>query len=326
MKIRQAAAALCICAAAGLTGCGVKSGGSIDGLTQEEQERQAISQWFSVGITDSDDFPDLKDYQYYARALGKDKDFFLERGMWEVFYSEEMNINREIDEKALYLIRLDPEKLLEIYAERNECTVDEICAELSLTAEQLYYNWGYTASAADYSKNHKKGLSAYSEMEAKIFGRDNGENRQTVMSTHFLSIDTDGNSIAYLSEPPEEIGIRQRDMLHVTTKDTYDYSIYTEEERNPAFAVNGIGIRRVLPLSLPNAWYEAQDKDITVMFNASPFSYGCTDEDKIAYIVQEESEITEEMPASDTESETTAEIEETSESETSGITGEEVDN
>lgn len=317
MKIRQAAAVLCICAA-GLTGCGVKSGNGVDGLTQEEQERQAINQWFSSGITDSDDFPDLKDYQYYARTLGKDKDFFLDREMWEVFYSEEMNINREIDEKGIYLIRLDPNKLLDIYAERNECSVDEICGELSLTAEQLYYNWGYTASSVDYSKNHKNGLSAYSEAEARIFGRDNGENRQTVMSTHFLSIDTaDGNSVAYLSAAPEEAGIRQKDMLHVTTKISCDYSIFTDEEKNPAFFVNGIGIRRVLPMSLPNAWYDALDNDITVMFNASPFSYGCTDEDKIEYFVTEDTETTEsdvteeseETEAGDTESEASAETE-----------------
>ncbi|MCM1524502.1 MAG: hypothetical protein NC120_08610 [Ruminococcus sp.] len=268
-------------ATAGLTACSQQTQTADISLTQEERELAAIREWFAADITDEEEFPDKKDYQYYARAVGLDKDAFLSAEMWEVFYSENININRDVDEKAVYLIRLDPNKLLEIYAENNDTTVERVCGKLSLTPEQLYYNFGYTATAVNYSKNHKDGKAAYSADEAEIFGIDNGENRQTVMSTHFLTVDLeDDYSVTYSNTIPE-MEIRQRDILRSTTKMTYNYSEYTEDEKNPAVIINGIGIRRVLPLSVPNGWINAEDKDITVMFNASPFSYGCTDSDKV---------------------------------------------
>ncbi len=259
-------------------------------LSQEEKELNAVSKWFE-SMTDEEEFSDTKEYQYYARTLGLEKDAFLTADMWEVFYSPEININRDIDEKAYYLIRLDPKKLIDIYAANNECTADEICKRLSLTADQIYYNFGYTVSSSDYANNHEDGKATYSQTEAEIFGADNGEDRKVVMSTHLLTVDiSDGNSVTYSTEA-KELKIRQRDMLRSTTKETYDYSSYTDEEKNPAFKVNGIGIRRVLPLSVPNAFNGAADTDITVMINQSPFSYGCTDADKI--IFKTESEVSE---------------------------------
>ena len=279
------------CIAVIMTGCTVQNNAD-SGIPQEEQEIRAVVEWFSESMTDEDKFPDVKDYQYYARSLGLEKDAFLNADMWEVFYNEEININREIDGIADYLIRLNPEKLIEIYARNNNCTTDEICKKLSLTYDQLYYNFGCTASSVDYTKNHKDNKSAYSELEADIFGRDNGENRQIVLSTHILAVDVeDGNSVTY-SEGTEQLTILRRDLLKSTTKLTHNYSEYTEEEKNPAFYVNGVGIRRVLPLSIPNAYREAVDTDITVMLNLSPCSYGCTDEDKVIFPV-EESEVEE---------------------------------
>lgn len=273
-----------------MSGCMAQSDPE-EGLTQEEKELNAVSEWFSDSMTDEEEFSDTKEYQYYARTLGLEKDAFLSADMWEVFYSPDININREIDEKAYYLIRLDPKKLMDIYAENNNCTANDICGKMSLTADQLYYNWGYTVSAADYADNHEDNKATYSKLESDIFGQHNGENRQTVMSTHFLVVDiADGNSVTYLSEATE-LNIRQRDFLRSTTEETYDYSAYTVEEKEPAFSVNGIGIRRVLPLSIPNAFADAADSDITVMVNQSPFSYGCTDADKI--IFNTESEVSE---------------------------------
>lgn len=287
MKILTAA----IAAAVMLSGCTVQKANTDTELTQEEKEIKAVSKWFSNSMTDEEEFPDTKEYQYYARTLGLEKDAFLSADMWEVFYNPDININREIDEKAYYLIRLDPKKLLEIYAENNGCTSEEICNRLSLTSDQIYYNFGYTVSAANYTKNHEDGKAAYSQLEAEIFGADNGEDRQIVMSTHFLTVDiADGNTVTYSTEA-KELKIRQRDILRSTTKETYNYSAYTDDERNPAFSVNGIGIRRVLPLSIPNAFKDASDADITVMINQSPFSYGCTIDDKI--ILPVESEVSE---------------------------------
>lgn len=281
---------LSVLAVALMTGCMAQSDPDVE-LTQEEKELNAVSEWFSDSMTDEEEFSDTKEYQYYARTLGLEKDAFLSVDMWEVFYSPDININRDIDEKAYYLIRLDPKKLIDIYAENNSCTANDICRKMSLTADQLYYNWGYTVSAADYADNHEDNKATYSKLESDIFGQHNGENRQVVMSTHFLVVDiADGNSVTYLSEA-KELKIRQRDILRSTTKETCDYSAYTSEEKESAFSVNGIGIRRVLPLSIPNAFEGAADSDITVMVNQSPFSYGCTDADKI--IFKAESEVSE---------------------------------
>ncbi|MDE7295513.1 MAG: hypothetical protein K2N72_13905, partial [Oscillospiraceae bacterium] len=100
-----------------------------------------------------------------------------------------------------------------------------------------------------------------------------------------------GNRVKYSDSIPE-MEIRHRDIIRSTTKMTYNYSEYTEEEKNPALYINGIGIRCVMPLSVPNGWRAAEDKDITVMFNSSPFSYGCTDKDKII-LSEKESEVSE---------------------------------
>ncbi len=272
-----------------LTGCTAQTVED-ENIPQEEKERAAIASWFAESMTDEEAFPDVKDYQYYARAVGLDKDAFLTADMWEIYYSDSVNINRDVDEKAIYLIRLDPYKLLDIYASNNNKTAEQICKELAVTQEQLYYNFGYTATAVDYDKNHKDNKVSYSEKEKQFFGASNGENRQTVMSTHFLTVDiSDGNTVTYMGEIPE-MEIKQRDMLKSTTEQTFNYSEYTEEEKNPAFVINGIGIRRVIPLSVPNGRTGAVDTDITVMFNQSPFSYGCKDEDKITIAESEVSE------------------------------------
>ena len=44
-----------------------------------------------------------------------------------------------------------------------------------------------------------------------------------------------------------------------------------------------MGIRRVLKLNIPNLWSKSVEKDIdtdaSLMFNMSPYSYGCTKDD-----------------------------------------------
>ena len=149
--------AIFLTAAVTMTGCTNQKAEETVVLSQQEKEIAAVAEWFSESMTDAEDFPDIKDYRYYARAVGLDKDALLTADMWEVFYNEEININREIDGKAIYLIRLDPYKLLEIYAANNNSTVERVCESLSLTSEQLYYNWGYTAASVNYTKNHKDG-------------------------------------------------------------------------------------------------------------------------------------------------------------------------
>lgn len=293
-----------------LSGC-ISSGSGTDDIPEEEKEKQAIVSWFEENA-DEETFPDLKDYRYYARTLGLDKDHFLAINMWEVFYNDTININRDIDEKAIYLIRLDPNKLLEIYAENNDCSPSDICNEMSITPEQLYYNFGYTVGSVDYSSNHAKNLADYSDAENSIFGKDNGENRECVFETHSLVIDLSDYSVTY-TDISDTLYIRRRDMLHDndTNRIRYNYSEYAEAERNAAFTVNGIGIRSILPLSIPNAWNGAEDRDISVMINRSPFAYGCTDEDKIDFSDHFETEDTA------AESEAVSEFDVTGESEVS---------
>ncbi len=278
-------------AAVMLTGC--MSTSADDELTPQEKELKAVRSWFENDMTDEDEFSDLTDYQYYSRTIGLEKNDLLSPEMWEVYYSESININKEIDGTAIYLIRLNPDKLLEIWAENSSMTVDGICSELGTNRDELYYNFGYSANSVGYAKNHKENKVSYSETEERIFGADNGENRQTVFSTHFLKVNIAGRYGVTYAGTDENFDIKQRDLLKSITKPkTYNYSDYSPQEYSPAFVTNGVGIKRILPLSLPNGWANAADTDVTLMFNMSPFSYGCTDEDRIDIFAEETPENT----------------------------------
>lgn len=262
----------------------------ITSVTEEEipeidytGERRAIANWFN-NMSDSEYFPDIKNYQYYARALDRDSELFLSPDMWEIYYSEELNRNREIENKAVYLIRLNPQKLIEIYAERNGCSESEICKKMTATKAQLYYNWGYTATSNEYEDRHSNNKVSYSEDEETIFGIHNNEDRTVVMRTHQLTIDlADSNAITYNSKPSDKLRLNRRDRLQFFSDIECSYSSYTDTERSALLTVNGIGIRAVIPLSLENGAAEIseEDKAIVPMINVSPFSYGCTDSDRI---------------------------------------------
>lgn len=247
-----------------------------------DSDKMAID-WFIEDMTDSETFSDVNDYQYYARTLGLEKDYFLNPEMWEVFYNEDININKDIDGKEYYLIRLNPYKLLSVYAENNNTDVEKICDKLSVSPAQLYYNWGYNPVSVDYGSKHEKNTATYSEDEQKIFGAYNGENRNIVMSTHLLIVDNAETTCKYQSSVTSSLSIRRRDKLQAFTEISPLYSAYTEAEKSSAFTVNGIGVRAVIPITLSNAWNEALDfdKEVTAIINVSPYSYGCTDEDII---------------------------------------------
>ena len=286
---------LLMCVSVMLTACGQKA--DVVELTEEEKEHNAVIAWFENDITDEDEFTDLTDYQYYSRTIGLEMNDLLSPDMWEVYYSDIINLNKEIDGTSVYLIRLNPDKLLEIWAENSNMTEDGICSELGTNRDELYYNFGYSANSVGYAKNHKENKVSYSENEERIFGADNGENRQTVFSTHFLKVNIAGRYGVTYAGTDENFDIKQRDLLKSITKPkTYNYSDYSPQEYSPAFVTNGVGIKRILPLSLPNGWANAADTDITLMFNMSPFSYGCTDEDRIDIFAEETPENTD-VPA-----------------------------
>lgn len=294
MKLKKCVGFL-IGAAVMLTGC--MSTSADDELTPQEKELKAVRSWFENDMTDEDEFSDLTDYQYYSRTIGLEMNDLLSPDMWEVYYSDLINLNKEIDGTSVYLIRLNPDKLLEIWAENSNMTADGICSELGTNRDELYYNFGYSANSVGYAKNHKENKVSYSETEERIFGADNGENRQTVFSTHFLKVNIAGRYGVTYAGTDESFDIKQRDLLKSITKPkTYNYSDYSPQEYSPAFVTNGVGIKRILPLSLPNGWVNASDTDVTLMFNMSPFSYGCTDEDRIDIFAEETPENTD-VPA-----------------------------
>ena len=176
--------------------------------------------------------------------------------------------------------------ILEIYAENNNISVDELCGKLAVKKEQLYYNWGYDPASVNYMPNHKDYKVTYSPEEEAIFGAYNSEARDVVMSTHLLTVSIGKLYADYSSKVTDNLSIYRRDMLSAYTESGQLYSDFTEEERSPAFKLNGIGIRCVIPLALPNAYRNAEytglgDENVTAMINVSPYSYGCTDEDKI---------------------------------------------
>lgn len=256
---------------------------STEPVWEPTQEDKEIALWFKNYITDPEELTDIADYQYYARAIGQDKDYFLDADMWEVYYNaESINRNREINGLDIYLVRLNPYKLLDVYAENNNCSVDELCKQLSVSKEQLYYNWGYTTASEDYYNGHKNNEVTYSIQEQEIFGIFNNEERNICMDTHMIVYDHNEGLILYKSELYEELKIARRDNLKAYSNALL-YSEFTDAEKEPAFKVNGIGIRAVIPLTLPNAfaYAEGDDKNISVMINRSPFSYGCTDADRL---------------------------------------------
>ena len=118
-----------------LTGC-VSADDEAE-LTGEERELNAVKLWFEKEIYDEDEFTDLIDYQYYARTIGLEKDGLLAPDMWEIYYSDTVNINKEIDGAAIYLIRLNPDKLVEIWLENNKTTVDKIYSELGTSRKHI---------------------------------------------------------------------------------------------------------------------------------------------------------------------------------------------
>lgn len=290
MKLKKCMGLL-LCMSVMLTACGRND--SAAGLTDEEKEHNAVIVWFENDIYDEDEFTDLLDYRYYARTIGLEADGLLSPDMWEIYYSESININREIDGTAVYLIRLNPDKLLEVWAGNNDMTADEICSELGTSRDDLYYNFGYTANSIDYTKNHRDSKVSYPELEEKIFGADNRENRQAVFSTHFLKVQIGGKFNVTYESTNDALEIKQRDLLKSVTKPkTYNYSEYSVDEYTPAFYVNDVGIKRIQLLAIPNGWANAVDTDVTMMFNMSPFSYGCTDEDRIDFLNDESDEST----------------------------------
>lgn len=253
-------------------------------IIEERTTDKIVCDWLYNSLTDYDEFPDRDNYRYYARTLGLDKDYFLNPNMWEAYYNPEININNEINGQEIYLIRLNPYLLLDIYAKRNNCTVDEICASLSATKEQLYYNWGYNPAWVDYDKNHADLKVFCSQKEIDIFGASNGEDRAAVMRTHTITVDTNDNNVCYYSSyVGSRLKIRRMDLLGAVSNDIKYYSGYKEQEKDASFTVNGIGIRAVIPLSITNAWANIveTDKEVTPFINVSPFAYGCTDENKI---------------------------------------------
>lgn len=300
MKLKKCVGFL-IGAAVMLTGC--MSTSADDELTPQEKELKAVRSWFENDMTDEDEFSDLTDYQYYSRTIGLEINDLISPDMWEVYYSDIINLNKEIDGTSVYLIRLNPDKLLEIWAENSNMTADEVCTELGTNRDELYYNFGYSANSVGYAKNHKENKVSYSEAEERIFGADNGENRQTVFSTHFLKVNIAGRYGVTYAGTDENFDVKQRDLLKSITKPkTYNYSDYSPQEYSPAFVINRVGIKRILPLSLPNGWANAADTDVTLMFNMSPFSYGCTDEDRIDIFAEETPENTD-VPVEHSETE-----------------------
>ena len=256
----------------------------VEEVPEERATDAIVSNWMYNSLTDSEEFSDITNYQYYARTLGLEKNYFLNPQLWEVYYNPDLNINNEINGKEIYLIRLNPYQLLNIYAERNNCTVDELCAALSATKEQLYYNWGYNPAWVNYDKNHADLKVFASDKEISIFGASNSEDRAAVMRTHTLTVDTMDNNLCYYSSSVDSrLKIRRMDLLGAVSDDMKYYSEYTEQEKNAAFTVNGIGVRAVIPLSIENAWNDTpeNEKSITPFINVSPYAYGCTDEHKI---------------------------------------------
>ncbi|WP_455527952.1 hypothetical protein [Huintestinicola sp.] len=98
MKLKKIFALL-VCASVMLTGC-IQKNDDVE-LSEEEKEHNAVIGWFENDIFDNEEFNDLTDYQYYARTIGLEKDELLSPDMWEVYYSDSININKTSYKKSI---------------------------------------------------------------------------------------------------------------------------------------------------------------------------------------------------------------------------------
>ncbi|MBP1546578.1 MAG: hypothetical protein J6A37_08255 [Oscillospiraceae bacterium] len=281
---------ICLCCLIALTGCSNTSenvsetiaasdtsAASVSGVSETvvtepvwepSSEDQEIALWLRRYMTNSEYFTDLKDYQYYARAIGKDKDFFVQPEMWEVFYNKDINRNRDINGLDIYLIRLNPYKLLEVYAENNDCTVDELCKRLSVSKEQFYYNWGYNPASVNYYINHKDNYVTYSVEEQKIFGIFNNEARDVVMSTHNVSLEiSDEEYRNYLNDKKLSFEFKKLTRKHCYFNSRYnhiDYSVIKTD--NGAFVSKSEAPSEMLTLRIDASEVSSDDtaKDIVI--------------------------------------------------------------
>ena len=90
----------------------------------------------------------------------------------------------------------------------------------------------------------------------------------------------------------------------------YNVSVEDINKANPnADGVVYVGIRRVLKLNIPNLWSKSVEKDIdtdaSLMFNMSPYSYGCTKDDIIMLYPEADADETEGEETDFSESEVT---------------------
>lgn len=114
------------------------------GLFAENDEERSLL-WANVGgrTAQNNDINELiQELQIYSRNLGLGTDYFFNIDMWEVFYNKDYNKNSDITGKHEYVFRINPYKMLEVYAKNNNCSVDELCNEMGVTKEKMYYNWG----------------------------------------------------------------------------------------------------------------------------------------------------------------------------------------
>ena len=103
--------------------------------------------------------------------------------------------------------------------------------------------------------------------------------------------------------------VRQRDILKATSEVSHNYSDYTYDELHPGYFLDDVGIRRVLKLNIPNLWSKSVEKDIdtdaSLMFNMSPYSYGCTKDDIVKLYPEADVDETEGEETETSESEVT---------------------
>ena len=75
--------------------------------------------------------------------------------------------------------------------------------------------------------------------------------------------------------------MEQKEKDAIKKPKNYDISEFDVGEMTAAFYIDDVGIKRVTVLSFPSGRNEAEEKSLSLMLNMSPFSYGCTAEDKL---------------------------------------------
>ncbi len=235
---------------------------SLDGVESTEFGNRVPDEWRAADFGQCYSFDDCFGLAIFSLEFKKNKKGTQARRMVKerFFYEDGRHINMtEDEEREIILTRIEIAK-----ENAGNKTIKKIVEEengMKFDINNMIGGSQQTAQTAQTSEIPLDMLVPYHNHKFTLY---EGERLEDMVR----SIAKNGVLVPIIVT--SELTIRRRDMLQAFTEISHIYSAYTDAEKSSAFTVSGIGIRAVIPLTLPNAWSEAveADSEITPMINA----------------------------------------------------------